>query len=104
MQDAESPPTSDLEQQLLTYVKALRLPGTTGADVLAMIMGHDLSSAKGHLVTSIPGRHTGKLLRCQPIGTETQQLSLQCYLRQALGPHSLGTTVPAMWCGAPTHS
>eukprot|EP00891_Asterochloris_glomerata_P007719 jgi/Astpho2/7719/Aster-x1444 len=45
--DAESPPSSDFEQQLLIYVKALKLPGTIGADVLAMIIRHDLSSARG---------------------------------------------------------
>ena len=101
VQDAESPPTSDLEQQLLTYVKALRLPGTAGADVLAMITRHDLSSAKGHLVTSIPGRHKGKLLEWQP--TDTQCLSHQSCLRQALSPHKLCTTVPATQCVVLTH-
>lgn len=80
VQDAESPPSSDFEQQLLIYVKALKLPGTIGADVLAMIIRHDLSSARGHLVTSIPGRHKGKLLECQPMDTQRHQLLPQSCL------------------------
>ena len=59
MQSGASPATSDFEQELADYLKALRLPVASAEKAQALCRLHDFSSARAHLIISRPGYHSG---------------------------------------------
>ena len=52
-------PPSSFEASLGDYVCALKLPAQAAKHTRDIIAAHDFSSARAHLVPSIPGYHTG---------------------------------------------
>ncbi|KAL4425897.1 hypothetical protein ABPG75_009913 [Micractinium tetrahymenae] len=62
LKDGQSPQTSSFEQGLAAYVAVLRLPPAVAREALQLVARHDFSAARGHLVASVPGRHTGAAL------------------------------------------
>lgn len=58
-QDESSPTTSDMQQQLEHYTRALQLPQAKLQTALQHLADIDFSSARAHLVTSVPGKHAG---------------------------------------------
>ena len=50
---------SSFEAALMDYVSALRMPLQAAKQALAVIAEHDFSSARAHLIASVPGYHTG---------------------------------------------
>lgn len=61
MQDAASPATSEFEQELADYLKALRLPAASAQKAESLCRQHDFSSARVQLIISCPGYHSGAL-------------------------------------------
>ncbi|KAG2496528.1 hypothetical protein HYH03_005352 [Edaphochlamys debaryana] len=53
-------PGSRFEADLLDYFRATHMPRDMAAAVEAAITAHDFSSARGWLVASVPGYHTGR--------------------------------------------
>ena len=51
----------EFETSLAQYLAALRLPPAQATYVRALCEAHDFSSARAHLVPSVPGWHAGKL-------------------------------------------
>ena len=51
---------SSFEAVLTDYVRALRLPLQAAKQALAILAQHDFSSARAHLIASVPGYHTGR--------------------------------------------
>lgn len=64
VQNTASPATSDFEQELADYLKALRLPATSAEKAQALCRHHDFSAAQVHLIISRPGYHSGMALGC----------------------------------------
>jgi len=62
MQSDTSPATSEFEQELADYLKALRLPQAAAQKAEALCKQHDFSSARVHLIISRPGYHSGGFL------------------------------------------
>ncbi|KAL3159457.1 hypothetical protein ABBQ38_009882 [Trebouxia sp. C0009 RCD-2024] len=58
-----SPATSEFEQELVDYLRALRLPAESAQKAEALCSQHDFSSARVHLIISRPGYHSGPALR-----------------------------------------
>ena len=58
-QDCHSPSTSRFEKSLADYLAALKLPGPAGRHALKLCRDHDFSSARVHLLPSVPGYHQG---------------------------------------------
>ncbi|KAL0031162.1 hypothetical protein WJX77_006853 [Trebouxia sp. C0004] len=58
-----SPATSEFEQELADYLKALRLPQAPAQKAEALCKQHDFSSARVHLIISRPGYHSGPALK-----------------------------------------
>ena len=52
------------EASLVHYMAQLELPPRAAAYVKALIEKHDFSSARAHLVPSVPGEHGGELIHC----------------------------------------
>ena len=50
---------SPFERSLRRYLSALALPGAHAAPLAALVRSHDYSSARGHLIPSVPGYHKG---------------------------------------------
>ena len=50
---------SSFEAALTDYVNALRLPLQDAKQARAIIAEHNFSSARAHLIASVPGYHTG---------------------------------------------
>jgi tyrosyl-DNA phosphodiesterase-1 len=50
---------SDFERTLSAYVHSLQLPGPWGRRVATLVAGADFSAARGVLIGSVPGRHSG---------------------------------------------
>ena len=59
LQTQTSPATSEFEQELSDYLKALRLPAASAHKAEALCKQHDFSSARVHLIISRPGYHSG---------------------------------------------
>ena len=59
MQSETSPATSEFEQELGDYLKALRLPTPSADKAQALCRQHDFSSARVHIIISCPGYHSG---------------------------------------------
>lgn len=59
MQSETSSATSEFEQELADYLKALRLPQASAQKAAALCKQHDFSSARVHLIISCPGYHSG---------------------------------------------
>lgn len=59
-QDAASPSTSDMQQQLERYTRSLNLPASQQQTALDHLAAIDFSSARAHLVASVPGTHSGR--------------------------------------------
>lgn len=64
----------DFERTLSAYVHSLQLPGPWGRRVAALIAGADFSAARGVLIGSVPGWHSGEYIR-QPHDKETARFS-----------------------------
>ena len=60
MQTTASPATSEFEQELADYMKALKLPAAAAAHIAKLCNQHDFSAARTHLIISRPGYHSGK--------------------------------------------
>ncbi|KAL3157421.1 hypothetical protein ABBQ32_011893 [Trebouxia sp. C0010 RCD-2024] len=58
-----SPAMSEFEQELVDYLRALRLPAASAQKAEALCSQHDFSSARVHLIISRPGYHSGPALR-----------------------------------------
>ena len=56
---ASSGTPSSFEASLADYVDALKLPLQAAKHARQVIADHDLSSARAHLIPSVPGYHTG---------------------------------------------
>ena len=52
-------PAPEFEVSLADYMARLQLPPAQAAHVQALIRRHDFSSARAHLVPSVPGWHKG---------------------------------------------
>ena len=63
LQSTASPATSEFEQELADYMKALKLPAASAAHVAGLCSRHDFSAARTHLIISRPGYHSGVLAR-----------------------------------------
>lgn len=59
MQGGSSPATSEFEQELADYMKALRLPTAAAQHMANLCSKHDFSAARVHLIISRPGYHSG---------------------------------------------
>lgn len=55
---------SEFEQELVDYLRALRLPAASAQKAEALCSQHDFSSARVHLIISRPGYHSGAALGC----------------------------------------
>eukprot|EP00887_Chlorella_sp_A99_P006577 scaffold3.g6577.t1 len=63
LKHGESPPTSEFERYLGSYLAALRLPPADAARAAALVAAHDFSAARAALVASVPGTHAGAAMR-----------------------------------------
>lgn len=59
LKDAASPATSPFETDLSGYFACLGLPPGQAQDLQSRVRAHDFSSAKVHLIISVPGYHSG---------------------------------------------
>ncbi|KAK9811236.1 hypothetical protein WJX72_000407 [[Myrmecia] bisecta] len=59
---AKAAPPAEFEAALADYLRALELPEASEQHALALCASHDFSSARAHLVPSIPGKHGGPRL------------------------------------------
>ena len=74
-------------------MSALKLPAGAAEHARAIIAGHDFSSARAHLIPSVPGYHTGVSLRADQLAygqldchvmLESEDLLMKALLQQAL--------------------
>ena len=111
LQDGASPESSEFEQELLDYMKALRLPAASAHKAESLCRQHDFSSACVHLIISRPGYHSGVLFaahECHLIylawfkpcstsvakGAESIMAAVQNKIEQGL----FGVIRPLLWC------
>ena len=62
---------------LADYLAALRLPAQAAEHARALVREHDFSSARAHLIPSVPGYHTGgaSMCLCTPAALKLQRSS-----------------------------
>ena len=62
-EDASSTEQSSFGASLQDYLKRLFLPGGAAGHAQQLCELHDFSSARGHLIPSIPGPHSGSTVQ-----------------------------------------